>query len=92
MPIMTLPDVAHDQYWDAWHRRDDDWWLPTLSRVAAEHGFATTSAVRAPAGRNVVVVVGDRVVKLVPPFWAHMWECERRALDHVFGRLSVRTP
>lgn len=88
---MHLPDIEYDEYWQSFHRVDG-WWSGSLDLISAWEGLDLLPAERSPVGRNVVLLAGEWVVKLVPPFWHHMWERERIALDYVGGRLSVRTP
>lgn len=89
---MQLLDIGYEEYRRSYHGAAMDWWSPPLGLIADRHGLDLSRAERSPVGRNVVLLAGDWVVKLVPPFWTHMWERERVALDHVYERLSVRTP
>lgn len=89
---MQLPDVGYDEYQRSFHGAAADWWSRPLDLIGDRHGLELSPAERSPAGRNVVLLAGDWVVKLVPPFWEHMWERECIALQHVHLRLSVRTP
>ncbi|MGI9646959.1 MAG: phosphotransferase [Acidimicrobiia bacterium] len=89
---MSLPDINHDEYWASYHRAPDPWWSPAIDLIAQRNQLDFPKPKRAKAGRNVVVLAGDWIVKLVPPFWIDMWNRERIALDQVHGRLSVPTP
>ncbi len=89
---MLRSDVGHDEYWAELHRSGDEWWTGAVNTIAERNGLAFGSVERAPFGRNVVLYAGDYVLKLVPPFWRHMWANERVALEAVHGRLSVTTP
>ncbi|MGI9609696.1 MAG: phosphotransferase, partial [Acidimicrobiia bacterium] len=87
-----LPDTDHDHYMASLLRGSGDLWRPALEMIADLHGVAVAGATPLGVGRNVVVATSELVVKLVPPFWRHMWWNECEALQHVSGHLSVRTP
>jgi hygromycin-B 7''-O-kinase len=87
-----LPETDHGHFMANLHRGPVDLWRPALDVIAHRHGVAVQTASRVVSGRNVVLETDALVVKLVPPFWRHMWSNERDALGHVFGRLSVATP
>lgn len=87
-----LPEIEHKEYWKSLHRRSAEWWSEPLSVIAGREGLELARPERAPAGRNIVFLTSNWAVKLIPPFWTHMWERECVALEHVHGRLTVRTP
>jgi len=91
-PQKQLPDVDYEKYQTSFHGNRSNWWSRPLDSIAGRHGLDLSSPERSTSGRNVVLLAGDWVVKLVPPFWGRMWERECVALQHVHGRLSARTP
>lgn len=87
-----LPDVDYDAYQQMHRRAGMSSWSAALTYIEEREGVSLAGAHRSPFGRNIVVLASDAVVKLVPPFWAHMWANEHAALEYVHGRLPVATP
>ena len=91
-PECFVTATDYDAY-RALHRHDAPTWLAALEAVRERHALPPGGWRRAPAGRNVVFLLGDsHVVKLVPPIWSDQALREGAALELVAGRLSVRTP
>lgn len=67
-------------------------WLPAVASLAERFGLpAPTAADHRPAG-FVVFLLGDRVLKLTPPWWEEEVDAERIALAAVGGRLTAPVP
>ena len=67
-------------------------WRAAVQRIAERHGLGAAGAHPFASGSDVVWPAGDAVVKLTDPAWRWQIEAEARALEHVAGRLPVRTP
>lgn len=67
-------------------------WVAPLLEICARHGLPSDALAAFSSGSDVVWGAGDVVIKLTTPRWAAQMASERRALEHVAGRLSVTTP
>lgn len=84
--------VDADRYFPDVHGQPLDRWRGALAALAARHGLPDGPWERAALGRNVVFLGPSAVVKLGPPCWPGDIAREADALQHVAGRLPVRTP
>jgi hygromycin-B 7''-O-kinase len=89
LPELIDPKVFHESF-----RLDADAWRAAVVEVCGAHqlGYRLISPFR--DGSNVVAEVDDGwIVKIFPPFHAHQWISEWRALSHLRGHeLPVRVP
>ena len=67
-------------------------WLDVAAEIAARHGLPAGEPSLFPTGSDVVVRVGDAVVKLSEPRWHAEIAAEADLLSRVVGHLPLATP
>lgn len=67
-------------------------WLDVAVEIAARHGLPAGAPSLFPSGSDVVVRVGDAVVKLSEPRWRAEIAAEADLLARVVGHLPLATP
>jgi hygromycin-B 7''-O-kinase len=79
---ILLPDSLQEaEYWQSIHQQPLSYWQAALNVICQ----------RFPTGKNIVFAVGDRVIKLSPPFWAEdLWN-EVEVMEFVAHKLPVTT-
>jgi hygromycin-B 7''-O-kinase len=62
-------------------------------RVIQQHQLPEAALVPFPEGTNIVFSYGEnQVIKIFPPFHQNQFESEQLVLNHLKGKLSVKTP
>ena len=82
---VILPRLTDRAHYEALHGREDVW-SPAARVIAQRHGLESRPWRRAGSGSHVVVLGGDRVIKLFAPFWTEDARAERLALEELGGR------
>lgn len=71
---------------------DREFWRAGIAAIAAREGLGGTPVEPFASGSDVVWRVGEAVVKWTAPRWGEQMDREARVLEHLDGRLTVRTP
>lgn len=90
---MPFPPTPHATAW--YELRDAaplEVWLDAARQIVNRHGLPDGEASLFPTGSDVVMRVGDAVVKLSQPTWAAEIQAEADLLGRVAGRVPVATP
>jgi len=89
LPSALDPTVFHEKF-----RPDLSGWRAAVVDVCSVHGLECGNVAAFKGGSNLVAAVDEQwVVKIYPPFHAHEFESERRALSHLVAHpLPLRIP
>ena len=89
---VRLPAAIDPTDFDERYRLDAGQWMGAIREVCESHGITFLEPAAFGDGSNLVVAVGQRVVKIFPPFHRHQWESEHRVLARLGGRVDIPIP
>jgi hygromycin-B 7''-O-kinase len=74
------------------YRAEPSRWLPAARDIARGHGVICSEPVVFGTGTNLVVGLGDLILKIFPPFHRGQFISERSTLRVLAGQLSIDVP
>lgn len=89
---MLLPERTPGGWQDLRAALPKERWYEAARLIVARHGLPESEPTLYPTGSDVVMRVGEVVVKLSEPRWAEQIAMEAAFLARAEGRLPVRTP
>lgn len=87
----TLPGPMSFDDWEVF-RATPARWLPAALDIAKAHGRSGEGAHVFEGGTNLLVALGDVVLKVFPPMLRNQFDSERACLTQLRGQLPVPTP
>src|SRR2546423_14845376 len=92
LPMTTsLPCLSDYEAFHSW-RADPSRWLPVALDIAHGHGLKTTAPHVFTTGTNLVIGLGEVILKIFPPTLRGQFISERGSLKQLCGRLSIPIP
>lgn len=84
---------SYDEACDIVDHKDDDYWLPVINKILAQHQLNILSTERINEGGNVLFKLGNEyILKLVPPNWGYQGLAEIEAGSIISDKLSLVVP
>jgi hygromycin-B 7''-O-kinase len=87
----SLPYLSDYEAFHAW-RADPSRWLPVALDIAHGHGLKTAAPHVFTTGTNLVIGLGEVILKIFPPLLRSQFISERGSLAQLCGRLSIPVP
>lgn len=88
---LSLPALADFAAFRA-YRAEPARWLSVAQDIARGHGVICSEPIVFGTGTNLVVGLGDLILKIFPPFYRSQFISERATLRVLAGQLSIDVP
>lgn len=89
---MNFPSNLTPETFDRELLHDFARWRSAVLECACTHGIPQGEVEPFSEGSNLVAAVGNRVVKIFPPFHRHQWQSERYGLLRFANQLPISIP